>query len=771
MLKKIKNLTEYILPSKNIFQNILFVGCILMFFLYSLSIPLFAKQYNFIPIVIVAAMAILIGLYVFLFGSIKINVLVALLILFNISTLITHTINKNFKDLEKTIILMSIVAILVYELVSNYKNPNLFFVMILITGIIFSIVYIDHYSDRLFDFSKIFENRLGRDFDNENEISKEFGFFAVLSIAVATKSNKTWLKILSYFSTILFIFLILTTGSISNLLTSVLISCVTLIWFQKNTKRKIIVASIIIGILVLLIIMINLPFMSYFKTRIDNIFTTLFNPDERPKDGSASDRFNGAITSFAIGFNRLIFGFGYMSATNFTYLGIQSHNNFAELFIDFGIVGLFIYELLIYLPLSRSIKNNSKHYIISLCLYMFVFQLFLTTYYKKFEYIFLGCMYGALDSCFKTKCVIHDSTKKESKKTLIYEIIPSLTPVGGAETFISDFIKTVHKKYGNTVDVKLIILYKQPQTHLLKELSDIGIEIIQLDKRRGMDFRCSMQLRELILRDKPDVIHTHLLTISTLFLAIPFKTKKIKKYHTIHHNFSKDDKNHKLLKFLFRRNYLLPICVAKTPTEQYKKYLDKDLICINNGIVLSRYNNSVPLAKREIDFLVVGRFVNIKNQKYLIRLYSSFKDLRKYGLVFVGDGPDIDECKKMVSNYKLTKYISFVGFSNDVPDFMSKSKVLVIPSKNEGNPIVINEAIASGMLVVGNDVGGIHDLLFKNKNGLLSNISNKNEFVSKLIIQIQNANKIETVVKQSLKKYDIETTVKMYMDLFLEKNV
>lgn len=705
--------------------------------------------------------------YTYIYASIKVNLLIIILVCFNISTFITHLVNFNFSTLPKTIILMTIVAFCLYQFISSYHKKKLFIYLILIAGLLFALVYIIHYRQNLFDFKHIFENRLGVFFDNENEISKELGFFAVISFGMIIKHKKVYEKILFSLLFALFLFLVLSTGSISNLFTTVIVSLLCLILCQKTPKHQILALIIVLCLVAAIVGILQLSAFKYFKDRIDGIFNTLFNKADSRYDGSANNRLQGAITAIKIGLNKPIFGFGYKSATRFTVTNIQAHNNFAELFIDFGIVGLLLYESLLFLPLWKGFDRNKMPYVLSIILYMFLFQLFLTTYYKKFEYIFLACIYSILSNEFNFNYVVCNSSKnkKTDGKVRILEIIPSFVPLGGAESFVTSFAIALKEKFNNGIDLKVVCLYKQTPTHLLDKLKENGIEVLELNKTKGLDLKCASALRDLIFEYNPDIIHTHLYSLSTLKIALPFKRKSLRIYHTIHHNYSKNKKGQNLLKYLTKHSYLTPICVAKKPSEEYTKFLGRRVEYINNGIDLSSFKSNKNLKSRKRDFICVGRFVPVKNQSFLINLFSYFDCLKNYNLTFLGDGPLLEECKDLCNKLNLDN-IEFCGNVSNVHDYMADSKVLLIPSCNEGNPMVINEAFASGMGVIGNDVGGIHDLLSNVKYGGLCRISNPKSFFEKTYKTINELKQMDSILKYDFEGIDINNTVRNYLQFF-----
>ena len=578
-----------------------------------------------------------------------------------------------------------------------------------------------------------------------------------------------WLKFISSLAALVFLFLILTTGSISNLLVALLVSFFVILIYQKNWKSVLTVILVFAAIIGVFILLLQLPFFSYFKDRIINVFSTIFENGEKGFDGSSSNRFDAVITALKLSSFRLVFGFGYMKSTSFTFLNIQAHNNFAELLLDYGLVGLFLFECLVLLPLFKSFKIRKNHAIVPLMFYVLVFQLFLTTYYKKFEFIIFAYSFAALHDEFKFNFVLHNSSifRRDRTKKIIFEIIPSFTPIGGAETFFKDFVIGLKNRNYDNLDIKVVCLYHQIDNKILTELKNHRIEVFELDKKKGIDVNASFKLRELILQYNPAIIHTHLLSLTSLKIALPFKRRRMKLFHTIHHNFSGNNKAHKLLKHLVKINYLVPICVAENPSKAYSKYLGKETTFINNGVNVMSFNSNKPLYDRKIDFLIAGRFVEIKNQKAVISLISKYEDLKQYNTVFLGDGPMLEECRKMADELGITSSVKFEGFKENVNDYLADSKVLVMPSLNEGNPIIINESFASGLAIVGNDVGGIHDLLLDVSIGGLSNINQEDNFKNKMVETISKINNDKILkIDYSSKNFNIEFTIDEYIKLF-----
>ena len=345
-MSKLKSiLFPYNKKSKNAFHFL-----ILLFLLaFCFSIPTFSNRnnWNYLSIGLAIVIVALILFFVWFYGKWTIDIFSICLLLFNLIILMSHLLNLDILNMPKTVFVLSLLSFFLYQFFSILDDKNIIFYVMLIAGILFAFVFLIHYRNELFPLNFGYGNRLGDFFDNQNEISKEFGFFGVISfIMLVSHRKKIVILIFSAFSFLLFLFLILTTGSISNLLTLLLACFIGLLMLQKTKKAKLISFGVSAIFIAVFIGLLQLPSLYYFKNRLINIFSTFF-PNGSNYDTSAVSRFELAFISAKIGFDRILFGHGYMSATFFTPGNMQAHNNFVELFVDFGITGLVVFEFML----------------------------------------------------------------------------------------------------------------------------------------------------------------------------------------------------------------------------------------------------------------------------------------------------------------------------------------------------------------------------------------------------------------------------------------
>jgi glycosyltransferase involved in cell wall biosynthesis len=111
--------------------------------------------------------------------------------------------------------------------------------------------------------------------------------------------------------------------------------------------------------------------------------------------------------------------------------------------------------------------------------------------------------------------------------------------------------------------------------------------------------------------------------------------------------------------------------------------------------------------------ILVGRIqFRQKRQDFVIEhLGRIFGGADHAVLVIVGDGPDMPALRERVEASPLAGRIVLTGWRDDVARVLQAADVLLLPSRFEGMPLVMLEALAMGVPVVGSAVDGMHEML------------------------------------------------------------
>jgi glycosyltransferase involved in cell wall biosynthesis len=116
----------------------------------------------------------------------------------------------------------------------------------------------------------------------------------------------------------------------------------------------------------------------------------------------------------------------------------------------------------------------------------------------------------------------------------------------------------------------------------------------------------------------------------------------------------------------------------------------------------------------------VGRLSTEKGADVLLRAFAELAKTRTdLRLILVGDGPARPEVEGEIAALGLRDRVELLGTRSDVPELLAGFDLFVLPSRREGLPLAILEAMAAGLPIVASKVGGIPEAISHGDQGLL----------------------------------------------------
>ena len=340
----------------------------------------------------------------------------------------------------------------------------------------------------------------------------------------------------------------------------------------------------------------------------------------------------------------------------------------------------------------------------------------------------------------------------------IIEIIPEFK-LAGAETMCENLINAIDK---SKFEVIAISLYNT-KTAITERLENKGVKIYFLDKRRGFDYKCIIKLCDIIKKEKPDMIHTHLYILRYLVIPMILYGKNVIKVHTVHNIADKEIRKGKFInKFAFKFLKVIPVAISETVKKSIEvtyKINPNSIPLIYNGIELENCIKKNDYLNTN-NIIHIGRFSEQKNHVELINIFEKcLEKNNNLNLLLIGDGEERKNIYEYCSKKNILKNIKFLGVQKNCFKYLHDSDMFVMPSKWEGMPMTIIEAMGTGLPVVAYPVGGISDMIEENINGFLP--ENAVDFSEK-IIELEN-NKLlrERIGKENLKHSQLFSATKM----------
>lgn len=246
-----------------------------------------------------------------------------------------------------------------------------------------------------------------------------------------------------------------------------------------------------------------------------------------------------------------------------------------------------------------------------------------------------------------------------------------------------------------------------------------------------------------------DIIHAHTRTTQVLG-ALLSRSLGIPYISTCHGFFKK-----RILRRIFPCWGSMVIAIS----QQVKEHLVKDfrvdekkIAVVNNGVDIEKFmvkNLGFRVQrKKELGLTdgpvigIVARLSDVKGHNYLIlAMKEVLKKVPQAQLLIVGEGKIKNGLVRLVDELGISKSVFFKPEVFDTREVLSVMDVFVMPSLKEGLGLGLMEAMASGLAVVGSDVGGIKSLIKDGHTGLLVKPADSLGLTVKLLELLENDEK------------------------------
>jgi len=303
----------------------------------------------------------------------------------------------------------------------------------------------------------------------------------------------------------------------------------------------------------------------------------------------------------------------------------------------------------------------------------------------------------------------------------ILHLIPDLG-LGGAQRMLTYAAAAMDRdRY------QLHVAHWGQPTELQAELERLGIPVLPLDAG-GPSLLClARSFGKQVRRLRPDVVHTHLFD-ADLIGILTARALGVRCCCSTIHSFSFfAAPRHRwryrlLLGPLVRRFLAVSRALADFLVHQCRLPASRVRV-IPNGVDAARFAPAANAAPRFAPGPTVGVLTRLDARKglpYLIQAMAQIRsDLPNARLLIGGDGEDRPALEREARALGLTGRVEFVGAMSESAHFYRQLDLFVLPSLDEAFGLVLLEAMAAGLPVIGTRVGGVPEILEDGQQGLL----------------------------------------------------
>jgi len=347
--------------------------------------------------------------------------------------------------------------------------------------------------------------------------------------------------------------------------------------------------------------------------------------------------------------------------------------------------------------------------------------------------------------------------------------------IGGAQSRLAGLAKAFNQRYRHTI-VALDGCYDMAQ-----QLPDcIRVDYRTQIKKASAPARI-LDIHRCIRAVSPDVLITH--NWGSIEWAFTNRFVSTVPHIHIEDGFGPEERKKQFVRrILLRRlalsgsrtTVILPSrTLYKIASKQWR--LPKNsLRFIPNGIDCARFDR--PNRKYDVDAVVVGTVASLRPEKNLTRLIYAFAEAcalcpqMKLRLVIVGDGPQRSILEQVALQSGQAEKIVFVGASEKPEAFFADMDIFGMSSDTEQMPLVLLEAMASGLPVFATDVGDIASLVSDGNLPYVTNLADTSALSRSLVFLAQDFKLRQRIGVANKAKafaaFDQRAMVQSYSELF-----
>lgn len=254
-----------------------------------------------------------------------------------------------------------------------------------------------------------------------------------------------------------------------------------------------------------------------------------------------------------------------------------------------------------------------------------------------------------------------------------------------------------------------------------------------------LDFMAFIDLRRLMIREKPEIVHTHTSKAGIIGRWAAWSAGVPQIVHTPHgHVFYGhfDPIRANIFALMERLTGTITdhfIALTRAEAEDYRRMglcPVQRLSIIHSGVPISRFSGvrvDVAAGRKHLGISSRGPVVGtagwllpIKGPLVLIRAMEIvWETISEASLIYLGHGPLKSDIEREARRLGATHKVHLLGWRPSVDRILPLLDLFVMPSMNEGMGRVVVEAMASGRPVVVSRIGGLTDLVCHGETGLL----------------------------------------------------
>lgn len=291
------------------------------------------------------------------------------------------------------------------------------------------------------------------------------------------------------------------------------------------------------------------------------------------------------------------------------------------------------------------------------------------------------------------------------------------------------------------------------------------------------DIALASKMAEIAIREELDLLHVHYAIPHAIsaFLAKEMVGDQLKVVTTLHGTditiLGYDPSLSNMIRFGIEKSDIVT-AVSNDLAWETKQLLGttKDVKTVYNFIDPNTYyrkpaphlRENLHINENEKVIVHISNFRKVKRVPDVIKVFHRIQQEMDAVLLFIGEGPELSVAITLAEELGIKEKIKLLGNQKNVADLLSICDLKLLLSEKESFGLVLLEAMACGVPVIGTDVGGIPEVIEHGKTGYVCPMGD---------IEKISQNALKVLHNEELQKYFSENAIERVQKIFHQEKI
>ncbi|MBU9714620.1 N-acetyl-alpha-D-glucosaminyl L-malate synthase BshA [Evansella tamaricis] len=357
--------------------------------------------------------------------------------------------------------------------------------------------------------------------------------------------------------------------------------------------------------------------------------------------------------------------------------------------------------------------------------------------------------------------------------------------VGGSGVVATELGKALAEKGHQVHFITSSVPFRLETCHSNIFFHEVGVNQYSVFRYPPYDIALASKMAEIAKREELNLLHVHYAIPHAIsaFLAKEMVGSHLKVVTTLHGTditvLGYDPSLSDMIRFGIERSDQVT-AVSNDLVRQTKELLDinKDIETVYNFIDPLEYSprtgtdlkESMGIPPNQKVIVHISNFRKVKRVSDVVQTFYEIQKQVDSVLLMIGEGPEIPVIRELAKRLHIDGKIKFLGSQKGIADLLAICDLKLLLSEKESFGLVLLEAMACGVPVIGTDIGGIPEVIDHGENGYICPLGDIEQISRMSIKLLSDPDLHQRMAQKAINKvqheFHQERIVKQYEEIY-----